>query len=493
MQVVIIGAGIGGLAAAIDLARQGADVTVVERSDAPGGKMRRVGPHGIDGGPTVFTMRHVFDALFADAGAAFSDHVTLHPASTLARHAWGPARLDLFANADASAAAIDAFCGEGAGFRALATEARRMYQALDTPFIQAPRPTALSLTRAAGLGAMLAIRPFDTLWSAVGRHLRDPRLRQLFGRYATYCGSSPFHAPATLMLIAHVEAAGVWRVAGGMHELARAMAALLTRLGGTIRYGADVARIDVVAGRAAGVAFQSGEGLAADAVVLNGDPGALAAGLFGPLAERAAGVASAPRSLSAVTWAGMATATGFPLAHHSVFFSPDYRAEFASLDQGQIPAVPTTYICAQDRTDDGLGNTDGPERVLVLINAPPIGDRAETSPCLHQTTALLAQSGLNLTLHDPIMTGPAEFARLFPATKGALYGAPTHGPMASFRRPGSRTALPGLYLAGGGTHPGAGVPMAALSGRLAAAATLADRGSMARSRPVGMRGGTSMR
>ncbi len=489
MQAVVIGAGMGGLATAIDLARQGVAVTVLERADAPGGKMRRVGPHAIDGGPTVFTMRHVFDGLFHDAGTAFDDHVTLHPATTLARHAWGPARLDLFADPDESAAAIDAFCGEGAGYRALAREARRMFQALDTTFIQAPRPTALSLTRAAGVGAMLAIRPFDTLWSAIGRHLRDPRLHQLFGRYATYCGSSPFLAPATLMLIAHVEQAGVWRVAGGMHELARAMAALLTRLGGTIRYGADVAQIDIHAGRATGVTLRSGELLAADAVILNGDPGALAAGLFGPRA----GVATAPRSLSAVTWAGLATATGFPLAHHTVFFSHDYRAEFDVLDSARMPVAPTTYICAQDRTDTGARDGTGPERVLVLINAPPIGDRAETAPCLHQTTAHLARSGLDLTLHDPVMTGPAEFARLFPATQGALYGAPTHGPMASFRRPGSRTALPGLYLAGGGTHPGAGVPMAALSGRLAAAAMLTDRGSMARSRPVAMRGGMSMR
>ena len=505
MLAVVIGAGMGGLAAAIDLARQGVAVTVLERADAPGGKMRRVGPYAIDGGPTVFTMRHVFDALFDDAGASLSDYVTLNPASALARHAWGPARLDLFPDLDQSAAAIDAFCGEGAGYRALACEARRMFQTLDTTFIRAARPSVLSLTRAAGVGAMLAIRPFDTLWSAIGQHLRDPRLRQLFGRYATYCGSSPFHAPATLMLIAHVEQAGVWRVAGGMHEMARAMAALLVRLGGTIRYGADVARIDTGAGRASGVTLRSGETVTADAVVLNGDPGALAAGLFGPRVGAKAG----PRSYSAVTWAGLATMTGSPILHHNVFFSGDYRAEFDALDRGRIPAVPTTYVCAQDRTDTltdtgavtgvvtgGIAGTSqggGPERVLVLINAPPIGDRAETASCLHQTTALLAQSGLNLILHDPVMTGPAEFSRLFPATQGALYGPPTHGPMASFRRPGSRTTLPGLYLAGGGTHPGAGVPMAALSGRLAAAAMLQDRGSMARSRPVAMRGGMSMR
>lgn len=491
MRAIVIGAGMGGLAAAIDLARQGVAVTLLERAGAPGGKMRRVGSHAIDGGPTVFTMRHVFDALFSDAGAEFSTAVTLHPASLLARHAWSGTRLDLFASVEQSADAIGALCGEAAGFRAFAAEARRMYRVLDRTFIHAPLPTALSLTRAAGIGAMLAIRPFNTLWSATGRHLHDPRLRQLFGRYATYCGSSPFAAPATLMLIAHVEQAGVWRIDGGMHRLAQAMAALLTRLGGTIRYDAAVTRIDQQAGAAAGVMLATGETLAAEAVILNADPAALAAGLFGPVAAP-----TAPRSFSAVTWAGMATATGFPLAHHSVFFAPDSRSEFDALAAGRIPRQPTTYLCAQDRSDTGHVAADGPERLLVLINAPPAGDRTpplETAPCLQQTTDLLAQSGLTLQLHDPVMTTPADFGRLFPATGGALYGAPTHGPMASFRRPGSRTALPGLYLAGGGTHPGAGVPMAALSGRLAAAAMLADRASMARSRPVAMRGGTSMR
>ena len=493
MQAIVIGAGMGGLAAAIDLARQGAVVTVLEQSDAPGGKMRQIGPHRIDAGPTVFTMRHVFDSLFHDAGADLASAVTLEPASTLARHTWGATPLDLYSDLDRSAAAIDAFCGEGAGFRALMTEAARMYQVLDRTFIQAPRPTALSLTRAAGVGAMLAIRPFDTLWNTLGRHLRDPRLRQLFGRYATYAGSSPYRAPATLMLIAHVERAGVWQIAGGMHQLARAMAGLLVRLGGTIRYGAGIARIEHAGGRASGVVLHDGTRLAADAVVLNADPAALAAGLFGPGLGPSAAV-PAPRSLSAITWAGLADVSGFSLAHHTVFFSPDYATEFRTLEAGRIPTVPTIYLCAQDRTDAGARATTGPERLLVLINAPPAGDRTpplETAPCLHHTTAHLARAGLRLTLHDPVMTTPGDFHRLYPATGGALYGAPVHGAMASFRRPGSRTALPGLYLAGGATHPGAGVPMAALSGRLAAAAIMQDRGSTARSRPMAMRGGMS--
>ena len=118
---------------------------------------------------------------------------------------------------------------------------------------------------------MMGISPFTTLWSALGGHFRDPRLRQLFGRYATYCGSSPFSAPATLMLVAHVEQEGVWLVDGGMHRIARALAGLAESKGARFRYGADVARILVENGRTTGVALASGEVLAAGRVVVNAD------------------------------------------------------------------------------------------------------------------------------------------------------------------------------------------------------------------------------
>ncbi|GAC1485096.1 MAG: hypothetical protein NVS2B11_10880 [Acetobacteraceae bacterium] len=164
-----------------------------------------------------------------------------------------------------------------------------------------------------------------------------------------------------------------------------------------------------------------------------------------------------------------------------------------------MAAAPTVYVCAQDR-DDTDARPSGPERLLLLVNAPATGDRnpfpsAEIDQCRDQALSLLRRCGLELrpTAAGLSPTSPADFHRLFPGTGGALYGPAVHGPMATFRRPGRRTALPGIYLAGGSTHPGAGVPMAALSGRLAASAVMADLGSTRPSRATAMSGGTSTR
>jgi 1-hydroxycarotenoid 3,4-desaturase len=496
--VIIIGAGIGGLAAAMVLAARGIPVLVLERAGAPGGKMREtvVAGQRIDAGPTVFTLKRVFEEIFAAAGASFEDCVPARRAEVLARHAWDDtARLDLFADVQRSADAIGDFAGaqEAKGFLAFCEETRRMWATLEPAFVRKPAPSMgglLAHSLGGGLGGLkdlLAVRPFTTFWKALEGHFADPRLQQLFGRYATYVGSSPYISPATLMLVAHVEQGGVWLIDGGMHQLAQGMAIVAKLRGAKFRYGSHVAEIITERGRAKAVVLADGERIAASAVVYNGEVAALAAGLLGNAVRASAPpVPASARSLSALTWTMVAETSGFPLLRHSVFFSPAYKAEFDDVfTRHRSPADPTVYVCAQDRdAADGALPQPGPERLLCLINAPPTGDHhafqnEEIKQCEHRAFATLARCGLTVERRPEAMqaTSPSDFNQLFPATGGALYGRASHGSMASFQRPGLRTKVPGLYLAGGSAHPGPGVPMVALSGLMAAQSVLADLGS----------------
>lgn len=508
-RVVVVGAGVAGLVSAFALASRGLDVTVLERSATPGGKMRQIviGNTRIDSGPTVFTMRWVFDELFAAAGKNFSDHVGLRPLDILARHAWDKtARLDLFADEIRTIDAIGDFAGsaDAEGYRAFCRDTKRIYDILEKPFLRASHPSMGGLIGADGLRGMMRlpqIKPFSSMWSALGRYFADPRLRQLFGRYATYCGSSPYLAPATLMLVAHVERDGVWSIDGGMHALAQALANAATSCGATIRYGQEVSEVLISCGRANGVRLASGERIAADAVIMNSDVNAVASGLFGnPARNAAGGILQRARSLSAMTWSVVAKTEGFPLCRHNVFFSGDYAAEFDDIFKRDAPPhEPTVYVCAQDRGDND-NHTADQDKLLILVNAPANGDRhpydaAEIDQCAQRTFGVLERRGLRIHRRPEAteVTTPADFNRLFPATGGALYGRNSHGWTASFQRPGARTKIPGLYLAGGSTHPGPGVPMAALSGRSAAASLLADLTSPSTFRQTAMRGGMSTR
>jgi 1-hydroxycarotenoid 3,4-desaturase len=481
-KVLIVGAGIGGLTAALELAHQGLKVTVLEKGSTAGGKIRqiKVGNALIDSGPTVFTMRWIFEQIFQDCNESFAAEFELEPLGILARHSWGDDLLDLYADKHQSADAIAQFSSpkQAQLFLEFCKTAQKVYETLKDPFIESPRPNMLGMMSALGIQkskVLWDIGPFSTLWSALASYFPDQRLHQLFGRYATYCGSSPYLAPATLMLIAEVEMKGVWSIKGGMAKIPEVIARLAQKKGCHFQYDSEVQSLQFAGEKVSGVQLTSGEVIECDYLIFNGDINALQNGLLGPQAKSAI-----PKnlkqsdSLSALTWSMRAKASGFPLLRHNVFFNQPYQSEFSDIfEKNKLPSNPTVYICAQDRTDLAVQNKDF-ESIFCLVNAPANGDVQSDDDeaieqCEQKAFSLMRQYGLQLQDAQITRTSPREFAKLFPGRSGAIYGQATHGWMSSFQRLGSQSQINNLLLVGGSAHPGPGIPMAAMSGRLAAA------------------------
>lgn len=484
-EITVVGAGIGGLASAIELAFSGVSVTVLERQQRAGGKIQGATMDGLDldVGPTVMTMPWVFDQLFQAAGRNMQTELSMSRLRQLAHHRWRDgATLDLF---DDDADSISACAGLGGALAAREMQrfirrAQQTYDLLEPTFMtrqQAGLGGLLLRCKPRQLLQLARMNPFRSYWDVLGESFSDARLQQLFARYATYCGSSPFLAPSTLLLIAHVERLGVWRIQGGMRALAAALVRSAKSLGVKFEYGVDVDRVILRRGRVNGVSTRQHGRLTSDAVVINADTNAIATGRFGDdIRTSVAPTTRQQRSLSAVTFAGTTQVEPGQLHYHNVFFSSDYRREFDALTHSsEPPADATVYICSPDF------DKPGEQRLFVLVNAAANGDRyrytaAAVERIRDATTMQLRKCGLALNLDGFETTTPNDFNSRYPGTGGALYGPAMHGWRAAFRRNGNRTMAPGLFVAGGSVHPGSGVPMAALSGQLCARAVLAALG-----------------
>jgi phytoene desaturase len=372
-----------------------------------------------------------------------------------------------------------------AGFLRFLGYAAGIYQATLEPFMLKPPASLGDMLTPAMARNTPALDPLRTVDQAVRSFFHSPYLRQLFNRYATYNGSSPYRAPATFNVIPYVEfAQGGWYVRGGIYAIVKALQQAAQRLGVEMRTSTPVAAIESERGCVRAVRLASGEVLRASAVVVNADPQVAYRSLLGHtrMAERLERL-----ELSS---SGFVLLLGVDrrydrLAHHTIFFSGDYPAEFAALfDHGVPPADPTIYVNVTSPIDPQHA-PPGHSNLFVLVNAPAqrgAGSRVnwerEATPYGDLVIRKLERMGLvNLGQHIRYRRTltPLDLEQRYHAPGGAIYGLASNSPWSAFRRPPLRSpAYRGLYFAGGGTHPGGGIPLVLLSGRSAARLVLGD-------------------
>lgn len=474
-QAVVIGGGLGGLATALRLCVRGWQVVLCEQNTQLGGKMNLFTQDGLrfDTGPSLITMPWIFQELFADAGEDIDSYIAFVPVQPLGKYVFSDGSQFVYSSSlpkwletlqAVSPSDADSF------FRYMHLGAR-LYQLSAATFLRRPIGAPPDKTTLHAMFHMPIRHAWGNYHQTVKSFFRDNRLQQLFDRYPTFVGSSPYEVPATLTLIPYIEyALGGFHVQGGLYKIVDALASILKSRGVVIRTGTAVASIELSGRCVRGVTTSSGEFIPAHVVVQNGDVCTTA---------RLLGRRDTPRNIKDQSLSGFVLLltvrrSQLPFVHHNVFFSADYHQEFEALcREYRFPDDPTVYISAPGRTDPTL-LTDNYEPLFVMANAPAredIWNERNITTARQNILRRLRQSGLTdlekLVVREHIIT-PQDIAQRDGAPGGAIYGQNSHGwRKAFFRPPNKDRTIRGLYYVGGTTHPGGGTPIVLLSARIA--------------------------
>ncbi|MGN7454280.1 phytoene desaturase family protein [Paenibacillus pasadenensis] len=501
-RIAVVGGGLGGLSCAIHLAARGCRVTLLEKEPELGGKLQRVEADGyrFDNGPSTLTMQPVFDAVFAAAGRKREDYVRFRPLDPIARSRFADGSVvDLTADAERMEAQIAAYSPEDArSYRAYMRESARLHALAEREFLSGLILGWKDRLRPSLLAGFARIRPLASMDRVLRSYFRHPNTLAMFGRYATYVGSAPRQTPAVFNMMAHIEAgdgggSGVFAADGGSYAIVEAYARLARELGVDIRTRAEVRRIAVLHGRAAGVETDGGF-VRADAVVLNADPLEALRRLVPELDRPSTPDRRLDRLEPSV--AGFVLLLGLRgelggLLHHNVFFPDDYEAEFDDLfGRRELPADPAIYVCRSGGgAAAGAVGGSGRTSLFALVNAPAQRDgldyEALKDAYAERILGLLEARGLSGIAErtDPQAGGlrrvltPDDLARRTGAWRGAIYGMSSNRPsQAFFRFPSRDRDIRGLWYAGGSAHPGGGTPIVTICGRLVAERLLEELG-----------------
>ena len=488
-NVVVIGAGMGGLACAARLAAKGHDVNVIEQSHTWGGKLgiESHGGHVFDTGPSLVTLPAVYRDLFLKTGRPLEESVNLVDLDIAFRYQFADGTVLKMPGVGVGACAQaigDAFGGKSAEqWKSFMHRAGQMWSATRVPFLESPLNGLSSLLSLSyRLKDLKSIAPGRTLRSLANHYFDDPRLVTLVDRYATYTGSDPRKAPAALATVPYIEQVfGAYHIAGGVRELGRALFERCESLGVRFTFDSSVTSIN---GGATVTSVSTSRGdVAAHIVVANADASVVYNSLLTnpismDLTSRARKqLAGNTPSLSG--FVGLIALRGHTsdLEHHNVWFPAHYDAEFDSIfGKTKMPVSdPTVYVC---NPRDSQMAPEGSESWFVLVNAPrhdpdhgvDWSNNSLRDDYFAHIIGILKTRGFDIgerITWSSTLT-PSDLESRTGAPGGSIYGSSSNGMRSAFLRPSNVTAIKNLYLVGGSSHPGGGLPLVAMSANIVA-------------------------
>ena len=489
-NIVIIGAGIGGMSAAARLAKAGHQVTIYENSDRAGGKCRTewFGDYAFDTGPSLLTLPAVYRDLFLKTGKRIEHVLNIKPVDPAFNYHFSDGSSVLFPNLSNPNTynEIEKSYGLVASnqWKELIDRAERMWEVSREPFIESELNSIFSLLKRKNLlRDIKEIAPFTSLRKLSEKLKLDPHLQMIVDRYATYTGSDPRSAPAVLLTIAFVESTfGAWHIEGGVGQLSTALEQRCSDLGVKFKFNTLVSQILVNNNHATGIKTSDGKEFKADLVVANSDAEyiynkLLANNVNAARSERRK-LKFATKSLSGFSLLlGLDNSKGkaVPIDHHNVYFPNNYDAEFDDVFTKQIPVQdPTIYICAPK--DPHMTKGENKEAWFVLVNAPRhqvVGGwdwREGGAEYAQKIIQKLDDLGLNVSSRLDFMKyrTPADLENYAMAPGGSIYGSSSNSAASAFLRTKNRSKIKGLFCVGGSSHPGGGLPLVGISAEIVA-------------------------